>query len=50
MGDKRTTYRLLIGKPESRRPLGGPRHRWVDKINMDLVDIGWGGVDWFGLA
>jgi hypothetical protein len=37
MGEKRSVYRLLVGKPEGRRPLGRPRHRWVDNIRMDLV-------------
>jgi hypothetical protein len=39
-----------VGKPKGKRPLGRPRHRWVDNIKMDLVEIGWGGVDWVGLA
>jgi hypothetical protein len=43
-------YRLLVGKPEGKRPLGRPRHRWVDNIRMDLGEVGWGGVDWIGLA
>jgi hypothetical protein len=42
----RNAYRLLVGKPEGRRPLGRPRHRWVDNIRMDLVEVGWGDVDW----
>jgi hypothetical protein len=42
-------YRLLVGKPEGKRPLGTPRHRWVDNIKMDLLEIGWCGVDWIGL-
>jgi hypothetical protein len=50
MGEKRNAYRLLVGKPEVRIPLGRPRCRWVDNIKMDLVGIGWGGVDWIGLA
>jgi hypothetical protein len=61
MGEKRNTYRLLVGKSERKRPLGRPRHRWVDNIKMDLSEIhlnikmvlseiGWGGVDWIGLA
>jgi hypothetical protein len=41
---------LLVGKPEGKRPLGRPRHRWIDNIKMDLLDIGLGGVDWIGLA
>jgi hypothetical protein len=44
-GEKRNVYRLLVGKPGGRRPIGGPRHRWVDNIKMDLVETGWGGVD-----
>jgi hypothetical protein len=46
MGEKRNTYRLLVGKP----PLGSPRCRWVDNIRMDLGEVGWGDVDWIGLA
>jgi hypothetical protein len=37
-------------KPEGKRPLGRPRHRWVDNIRMDLGEVGWGDVDWIGLA
>jgi hypothetical protein len=43
-------YRLLVGKPEGRRPLGRPRHRWVENIRMDLGEVGWGDVDLIGLA
>jgi hypothetical protein len=50
VGEKRNAYRLLVGKPESRWPLGRPRHRWLDYIRMDLVEVGWGDVDWIGLA
>jgi hypothetical protein len=50
MGMKRNTYRLLVGKPGGKRLLGSPRHRWVDNIRMDLVEVGWGDVDWIGLA
>jgi hypothetical protein len=39
-----------VGKPEGKRPLGRPRRRWVDNIRMDLGEVGWGGVDWIGLA
>jgi hypothetical protein len=39
-----------MGKPEGRRPLGRPRHRWVDNIRMGHVEVGWGDVDWIGLA
>jgi hypothetical protein len=42
---KRNAYRLLVGKPEGRRPLGRPRRRWVDNIRMDLGEVGWGDVD-----
>jgi hypothetical protein len=50
MGEKRNAYRLLVGKPEGKRLLGRSRSRWVDNIKMDLLEIGWGGVDWIGLA
>jgi hypothetical protein len=50
MGEKRNEYRLLVGKPEGKRPLGRPRRRWVDNIRMDLVEVGWADVDWIGLA
>jgi hypothetical protein len=46
MGEKRTAYRILVGKPEGKRPLGRPRRRWVDNIKMDLRDrMGWWGLD-----
>jgi hypothetical protein len=41
MGERRVVYRALVGKPEGRRPLGGPRRRWVDIIKMDLREVGW---------
>jgi hypothetical protein len=50
IGKKRNAYRLLVGKPEGKRPLGRPRRRWVDNIKMDFLEIGWGGVNWIGLA
>jgi hypothetical protein len=50
MGETRNAYRLLVGKPAGKRPLGRQRCRWVDNIKMDLVEIGWGGVDWIGLV
>jgi hypothetical protein len=50
MGEKRNTYRLLVGKPEGKRPLGRSSHRWVDSIRTNLGDVGWGDVDWIGLA
>jgi hypothetical protein len=48
MGQKRNAYRLLMGKPEGKRPLGRPRRRWVDNIRMDLGEVGCGNVDWIG--
>jgi hypothetical protein len=50
MGEKRNAYRLLVGKLEGEGPLGRPRRRWVDNIRMDLGEVGWGNVDWIGLA
>jgi hypothetical protein len=50
MGEKRNVYRLLMGKPERNSPLGRLRRRWVDNIRMDLREVGWGDVDWIGLA
>ena len=50
MGEERGTYRVLVGKPEGKRPLGRPRHRWVDNIRMDLQEVGYGSVDWIGLT
>jgi hypothetical protein len=50
MGEKRTEYRLLVGKPDGKRPLGRPRCRWVDNIKMDLIEIGWGDMDWIVVA
>jgi hypothetical protein len=50
MGEKRNECRLLVGNPEGKRPLGRPRRRWVDNIRMDLGEVGWGDLDWIGLA
>jgi len=50
MGEEKGVYRVLVGKPEERRPLGRPRRRWVDNIRMDLQEVGCGYMDWIGLA
>jgi hypothetical protein len=50
MGEKRTLYRILVGKPEGKRQLERPRHRWEDNIKLDFREIGWGGMDWIDLA
>jgi hypothetical protein len=50
MGEKRNAYRLLMEKPDGKRQLGGTRRRWVDNIRTDLGEVGWGDVDWIGLA
>jgi hypothetical protein len=50
MREKRNAYRILVGEPEGRRPLGRPRRRWVDNIIIDLREIRWDGVDWVDLA
>jgi hypothetical protein len=50
MGENRNAYRLLVGKPEERRPLERPRRRWLDNIRMDRAGVGWGDVDWICLA
>jgi hypothetical protein len=50
MGETRNVYRLLVGKPEGRRPLGSPRRRWMDNIKIDLIGIGLNIVDWIGLT
>jgi transcription termination factor 2 len=50
MGETRNAYRILVGKPEGRRPLGRPRRMWVDNIKMNLGEIEWDGRDWIELA
>jgi hypothetical protein len=50
MGSKRNSYRILVGKPEGKIPLGRPRRRWVDNIKFDPREIGGGGMDWIDLA
>jgi hypothetical protein len=49
VGEKRGAYRILVGRPEGRRPLGRPRHRWEDNIKMYIQKVGWG-MDWIDLA
>jgi hypothetical protein len=43
-------YTILVGKPERKRPLGRPRHRWEDTVNIDVMETGWEGVDWVNLG
>jgi len=50
MCEEKGVYSVLVGKPEGMRPLGRPRHRWVDNIKMDLQEVGCGYMDWIGLA
>ena len=50
MGEERGVYRVLVGKPEGKRLLGRPMHRWMDNIRMDLQEVGCGYMDWVGLA
>jgi len=49
MGERRGIYRVLVGKPEGKNPLGRPRHRWEDNIKMGLQEVGCGGMDWIEL-
>jgi hypothetical protein len=49
-GEKSNAYRLLVGKPDGKRPLGRPRRRWTNNIKIDFADTRWGGVDWIVLA
>jgi hypothetical protein len=49
-GEKRNAYRILVGKPEGKRPLGRPRRRWVDNIKMDLRGMGWSGLIWLRIV
>ena len=50
MGEEMGACRVLVGKPEEKRPLGRPKRRWVDNIRMDLQEVGCGHVDWIGLT
>jgi hypothetical protein len=49
-GEKRNAYRIVVGNPEGKRPLGRPRRRWVNNVKMGLREIGWDGMDWIDLA
>jgi hypothetical protein len=49
-GEKRNAYRILVGKPEGKRPLGRPRRRWLNNIKMGFRETGWGGMDWVDVA
>jgi hypothetical protein len=50
VGEEKKLYRVLVGKPEGKRPLGRPRRRWKNGIRMDLKEIGWGDVEWVQLT
>jgi len=50
MGERRGVYRILVGKPEGRKPLGRPRRKWEDNIKMDLQKVRCGGMEWIELA
>ena len=50
MGNRRGIYRVWMGKPDGKRPLGRPRYRWEDNNKMDLLEVGWRGMDWLDLA
>jgi hypothetical protein len=50
MGEKRGIYRVMVGKPEGKRPFGRPTHRWEVNIKVDLQEVGCGGMDWIELA
>jgi len=50
MGESQGVYRVLVGKPEGKRPLGRPRHRWKDNIKIDLLEVGCEGMDWINVA
>jgi len=50
MGERRQVYRVLVGKPDGKKPLGRPRHRWEDNIKMNLQEVGCGGMDWIEVA
>ena len=49
-GEEKKLYRVLVGKPEGKRPLGRPRHRWEDNSKMDLQEVGFGGLEWIDVS
>ena len=50
MEDRRGSYGILVGKPEGKRVLGRHQHRWENNIRIELQEVGWGGIDWIGVA
>jgi hypothetical protein len=50
IGEKKSSYRILVGKPEGKRPLGRSRRRWEDNTKMDFIEMGWGNMDWTDLS
>jgi hypothetical protein len=50
MGDRKVAYWVLLGRPDRKEPLGRPGRRWEDNMKMNLQEVGWGGMDWIGLA
>jgi hypothetical protein len=50
MLEKRNAYRILVGKPQGKSPVGRPKRRWADNIKMDLREVGWDGMDWIDLT
>jgi hypothetical protein len=50
MGDWRSAYRILVGRPKGKRPNGRPRHRWEENTKMDLQELGWRDIDWIDLG
>jgi hypothetical protein len=50
MGDKRGAYKFMVGRPEGKRPLERPRHRWKDNTKIDIQEVRWGDMDWIDLA
>lgn len=50
MGGKTNTYKILVGMPEGKKPVGNPKHRWRNNIKVDLKELGWWGIDWIKLT